>query len=104
MSFETALGQVCPIKKVEAAMIAKFPILGSWGSLDVTWADLMFHESEAVVRTMFELMENHNAASYSVHDALIVRHRDIDAASSILKANYKASVGLEPALEIETRQ
>ena len=45
-------------KDVEKAMALKHPSLSEWGDLPYSWADLMFTESEAVVGTMLELMDD----------------------------------------------
>jgi hypothetical protein len=81
-------------------MEAKHPILREWGSLDLSWADLMFVESEAVLATMTELMDQHHAPSFSVHDSLIVRESDLETAKDAVTSNYEAACGLKPSLKL----
>ncbi len=95
-----SLGKAYPIRGVREAMEAKHPILKQWGSLGVSWADLMFAESDAVIRTMVELMDHHGAPSFSVHDSLIVRERDLEEAKGCLTRHYEVVCGLKPALEM----
>jgi hypothetical protein len=94
------LGSVYPIRQVQAAMEAKHPILKQWGSLGISWADLQFIESEAVMGAMLELMKSHNAPSLSVHDSLIVRSSDLEIAKDLLTRHYHERCGLRPELEI----
>ncbi len=49
-------------------MIDKFPLLARWNTLEETWADLMWLESEAIVATMLELMEK-GVPTLPIHDA-----------------------------------
>jgi hypothetical protein len=97
------LGQVYPISHVRGAMVAKHPVLKDWGNLGVSWADLMFVESEAIVSTMLGLMDHHQVPSLSVHDSLIVRSKDKDIASYCLTKKYEEMCGLMPVLETQRR-
>jgi hypothetical protein len=93
------LRKVYPIKAVREAMEAKHPVLKDWGNLGLSWGDLMYIESMAVMDTMLELMEEYQAPSFSVHDSLLVREKDLNRAEECLKRKYKVVAGLEPALE-----
>lgn len=94
------LGKVYPINTIREAMERRHPILKDWGTLGLSWADLMFIESQAVMNTMLQLMDEHQAPSLSVHDSLIVRERDLETAVKCLAKHYKACCGIEPALDI----
>ncbi|GEO15992.1 hypothetical protein [Microvirga aerophila] len=96
------LSKVYPITTVREAMERKHPILKAWGNLNLSWADLMFVESQAMIDTMMELMDQHQAPSYSVHDSLIVRQRDLEIAEACLTRNYEAACGIKPALKISS--
>ena len=50
-----------------------FPMLADWPSQKVTWADLMFTESEIIIGTMLELMHSFGIPCFSIHDSIIVR-------------------------------
>ncbi len=92
------LGKVWPLKKVRESVTAALPLLKDWGTLGVTWADLMYLESEAVLRTMLKLMAM-EIPSLPVHDSLIVpRSAEIDLIP-ILKEQYRAVCGVEPKLK-----
>ena len=60
----------------------------------------MFTESEAVVGTMLEFMDQHQIPSLSVHDSLIVRKKDQALAEEVLKRRYEGACGIKPALEV----
>ena len=65
-----------------------FPMLADWPSQRVTWADLMFIESEIVIGTMLELMRSYSAPSFPVHDSIIVRKSDTELAFDILSQQF----------------
>lgn len=94
------LGKVYPINTVREAMERRHPILKDWGTLGLSWADLMFIESQTVLNTMLELMDAHQAPSFSVHDSLIVREKDLEIVVECLMRHYKTISGIEPALEV----
>jgi hypothetical protein len=59
----------------------------------------MFHESQAMLGTMLELMRR-EVPSLSVHDSLIVRETDGDLAQSLLKQHYERFSGIVPELKV----
>lgn len=83
------------VKQIKEAMITKFPVLAHWGNSGHTWADLHFHESQAVFASMFMLMKVHKIPSYPVHDSLIVRAKDTEVAKEFLTTSYKLSFGVD---------
>lgn len=97
-----ALGKVCPIRGIRRAMELKHPIFKEWGSLGLSWAELMFHESEAMLGTMLELMDSHGIPSLTVHDSLIVRESDVEQAQEALRRHYKKVCGIEPFLVVKS--
>ena len=46
-----------------------FPMLADWPSQKVTWAELMFTESEIIIGTMLELIHSYCIPCFSVHDS-----------------------------------
>lgn len=92
-------GSVASAMEIRKRMIAKHSTLDLWDAQTITWADLMFHESEAMLDTMLELMDK-EIPSLCVHDSLIVRETDAAMAESFLKANYGRRAGITPALTV----
>ncbi|WP_186419713.1 hypothetical protein [Bosea sp. CS1GBMeth4] len=92
------LSKAYPIKAVQQAMETKHPLLRDWGRLGVTWGDLMYHESEAMLGAMLELMDGHGIPSLTVHDSLIVRKRDQKMAMEALRGHYMKICGIDPHL------
>ena len=92
--------KLAAVWQVQKAMETKHPTLKDWGELSVTWADLMFHESEAMLGAM-ERLRTMGIPSYPVFDSLIVRHRDEESAKWALKSSYKDTVGIEPELGVK---
>lgn len=52
------------------------------------WSDLMWIESQAILRTMLDLKRNYQVPSYPVHDSLIVAKSKADRAVAQLRAHY----------------
>lgn len=88
-----------PIKKVGAKVMEKFPLLARWGDLQETWADLMWLESEAVIATMLELMEN-AVPSLPVHDSLLVPSSEAEMVREVLSGHYREICGVSPVLKL----
>jgi hypothetical protein len=97
------LSKLYPIKRIREAMEAKHPILRDWGKLGLSWAELMYAESPAVLNTMLELMGKYQIPSFSIHDSLIVRERDLEQAKETLARHYEEMVGIMPGLETTYR-
>ena len=95
------LPDVMSTSKVRTAMVARHPILARWGTLGITWADLMFHESQAVLGAMQELMAA-GIPSLSVHDSLIVREEDREVSLETLGRHYHAVSGITPRMKVNT--
>lgn len=96
------LGKAYPIRKIRHAMELKHPVLKEWGSLGLSWGGLMFHESEAMLGAMLELMDDYGIPSLTVHDSLIVRESDVDTAQKALKRSYHRVCGIEPFLVVKS--
>ena len=63
----------------------------------MSWADLMYLESEAIVRTMLALIDK-GVPSMPVHDSLIVPRSAGHLTAELLKSNYQALTGSVPKL------
>ncbi len=97
------LRRVASVKQVEAAVIRRYPLMADWGKTDgltkgLTWADLMFAESEAIIRAMKELMSR-GIASLSVHDSLIVGQEHKQSAKDLVIGSYRLVCGIEPKVK-----
>ena len=77
-----------------------FPMLADWPSQKVTWADLMFTESEIIIGTMLELMHSYGIPCFSVHDSIIVRKSDQRIAMDTLKDQFFRRTSIEPRLKV----
>jgi hypothetical protein len=92
------LGKVVRAKDVYRKIAEVFPMMELWGAHGLGWADLMFIESEAIIRTMLELMEHHSVPSLSVHDSLIVPASQESLATRILGEKYLMEAKVRPVL------
>ena len=88
-----------PIKKIGAKVIEKIHLLSRWNELPETWADLMWLESEAIIATMLELMEN-KVPCLPVHDSLLVPVSEREMASKVLSHHYRKICGVTPVLKL----
>jgi hypothetical protein len=77
-----------------------FPMLADWPSQKVTWADLMFTESEIIIGTMLELMHSYGIPCFSVHDSIILRKSDQQIAMETLKDQFFKRTSIEPRLKV----
>jgi hypothetical protein len=86
-------------RDVRSAMEQKHPVFLTWDDQKISWADLMFAESEAILGTMLTLMDEHGVPSLSVHDSLIVGRRHLELARVILENQYERVCGIKPVLK-----
>jgi hypothetical protein len=94
-----SLSQDYPISSVRAAITAMYPILSDMELLGASWADLMFMESEAIIRTVLKLIDQ-GIPSLPVHDSLLVPVSAMDLTCDLLEASYQDVAGIRPVLEI----
>ncbi len=85
---------------LQPVILDHFPMLADWPSQKVTWADLMFTESEIIIGTMLELMHSHCIPCFSVHDSIIVRKSDQRIAMDTLKDQFFIRTNIEPRLKV----
>jgi hypothetical protein len=85
------LGKQWPLSLVAASVLKKHPVLRR---LDVPingrkrdWSDLMWIESQAVLKTMLDLKRK-QVPSYPVHDSLVVPRSKADLTVAQLRAHY----------------
>ena len=81
-----------PLSLVASSALKKLPIL-RWLNLPINgrkrdWSDLMWVESQAILKTMLDLKRNYQVPSYPVHDSLIVPKSKVDRAVGQLSEHY----------------
>jgi hypothetical protein len=96
------LNKIWPAAKVSEAALEAYPAVSRLGEPGATWADLMFHESEAIIATMNHLM-NMGVPSLPVHDSIIVPLKDAEQATGLLFDYYLERVGLPPRLKTTSK-
>ena len=85
---------------LQPVILDHFPMLADWPSQKVTWADLMFIESEIIIGTMLELMHSYGIPCFSVHDSIIVRKSDQRIAMETLKDQFFRRTSIKPRLKV----
>ena len=88
------------MRLLQPVILDHFPMLADWPSQKVTWADLMFTESEIIIGTMLELMHSYGIPCFSVHDSIIVRKSDQQIAMETLKDQFFRRTSIEPRLKV----
>ena len=88
------------VTSLQPVILDHFPMLADWPSQKVTWADLMFTESEIIIGTMLELMHSYGIPCFSVHDSIIVRKSDQQIAMETLKDQFFRRTNIEPRLKV----
>ncbi|BCB21149.1 hypothetical protein [Bosea sp. ANAM02] len=93
------LGQDYPVRAVGERLLGRYPVLGSAGEEGLGWPDLMFTESEVVIRTMLALLKD-GTPSLPVHDSLIVPASRSRPAVDALRESFKQVLGVEVLVEV----
>ena len=88
-------------KAVERAVLEYFPFMADWSLGDIGWSNLMFIESEIIISTMLELMNDHNILSLPVHDCIVVRKSDQELAMRTLPEQFYKQTGEVPKLKVK---
>lgn len=88
------------IKQVRQTILSSLPVMREWPQQALSCFDLMYHESEAVIGTMTELMNNHELPSLSVHDSIVVPVRGACLSCSVLERRYSEIAGITPCLTV----
>ncbi|WP_201829204.1 hypothetical protein [Microvirga zambiensis] len=94
------LEQAYPIQTVKEAMVTKYPVLKSWGQVEVDWGDLMWAEAKAIRGAIIQLIKTRQVPSLPVHDSLLVPVSAILQAMDALTDNYKYHCKIEPRIKI----
>ncbi len=89
------------VRKVEKVVLEYFPFMADLPSEDIGWSKLMYLESEIVIGTMLELMNEHNAPALPVYDCVIVRKSDQELAMRIPSKHFYQQRGLVPQLKVK---
>ena len=86
---------------LQPVVLEHFLMLVDWPSQSVTWADLMFIESEIGIGSMLELMRSYGVPSFPVHDSIIVRKSDTELALDILSQQIYSKTRIQPKLKFK---
>jgi hypothetical protein len=93
-----------PVKRVRAAVLARHPLLATWGQaapgIPSSYGDLMFLESRAVISTMVRLATEHHVPSAPVHDSLLVPRSKVAIAQRLLEEQFTGVIGVKPSLKV----
>ena len=76
------------VRKVGARIFEYLPVLNNLKKSKITWADLMFIESQGIIRTIETLRDDFNVPALSMHDGLIVPMSGAKLAEQELKRAF----------------
>ena len=85
--------------KVGERVCRAIPIMAQLPSTGITWADLMYKESCAIISAMESLRDSYDIPAYSMHDGLIVPQSARDIASKEMVRAF-AGFGLECRVKV----
>ena len=89
------------VKAVQKTVLEYFPFMADWPSGEVRWSHLMFIESEIIIATMKQMMIQHHAPAFPIHDSIIVRKSDQDLAMETLAKQFQLLTGITPRLKVK---
>ncbi|MCK1332822.1 MULTISPECIES: hypothetical protein [unclassified Bradyrhizobium] len=94
-----------PMKFIGESVLQRHPLLARLGGpirgRTINWADLMYHESEAIIGAMLTLKRDHQTPSYPVHDSLIVPVSKYKVAREALIHHFRVETGKVPRVKPE---
>ena len=89
---------------ITQAVMAKYPAMANWGlpfnGRVLSWADLMFEESEVMFGAMLKLMFIDKAPSLCVHDSLIVPVSKVETAREAIEMSFHAKLRVQPLIKV----
>ena len=89
---------------ITQAVMAKYPAMATWGlpfnGRVLSWADLMFEESEVMFGAMLKLMFIDKAPSLCVHDSLIVPVSKVETAREAIEMSFHAKLRVQPLIKV----
>jgi hypothetical protein len=94
-----------PMKVIREKVLKRHPLLEGWGNKTIRgrvrdWSDLMFEESDAIIRTMLTLKRQHGVPSLPVYDAIIVPAAKREVAQKVLTEQFRVVTGAKPRLDV----
>lgn len=96
-----SLAQKYKLAEVKEAVLARYPILMALEERNMSWADLMFIESEAMLNAMLVLKSQYEVPSLLVHDSLIVPQSHEREASGSIRSAYFGYCKIDPRLKVK---
>lgn len=92
---------ICAATAIRDRALAAYPMLSRVGDWGMTWADLMFVESEVILKAM-EALRHLGVPSLPVHDAVIVPASDAAAGARMLYLSFYHVVGALPVIKTKS--
>ena len=92
----------CSASVMREKALKAYPLLKHIGKWGLTWADLMYVESEIIMKAMTALMHR-GVPSLPVHDALIVPVSDASVGAETLYLSFYHTVGTLPVIKTKSR-
>ena len=87
-----------PLKKITPVILGALPVLRKWERQKLSSLELMYYESQAIIRTVLTLIRKHQIPSLPVHDSLIVQRRHATSCKQLIVEHYEQICGMTPAV------
>lgn len=77
------------------------PIMGRLNEHGLGWPELQYIESEVLMGTLLELMDDQNVCALPIHDGVIVAVSHAGVTEDVFKSNFEKIVGVRPMVSIK---
>jgi hypothetical protein len=93
-----SVSKVFPLHTVKERLTAALPAMENWGRTGISWMDLQYVESEALLTAVERLAYEHRVPTLPLHDSLIVPVSSSELAMEVLAHSFEEVVGVRPLL------
>ncbi|SHE35896.1 hypothetical protein SAMN05444339_101146 [Loktanella atrilutea] len=77
------------------------PIMGRLNEHGLGWPELQYIESEVLMATLLELMDDHDVCALPIHDGVIVAVSHADVVERVFSGNFERLVGVRPNISVK---
>jgi hypothetical protein len=93
---------VCTASSIRDRALEAYPLLSRVGDYGLNWYNLMYVESEVILKAMEALMIHSKVPSLPVHDALMVAASDAAEGARTLYLSFYHIVGALPVIKTKS--
>lgn len=90
-------------KAAWAKVMTTHPIMGCLNEYGLGWPELQYIESQVLIATLLELMDEHDVCALPIHDGVIVAVSHADVTEEVFRRSFEAIVGVRPMISLKGR-